>query len=208
MFNMRLKELRKSAGLSQKALADMLFVSQAAVAKWELDKSTPTPEMLVKIAEVFNVTTDYLLGTETQKTPALTAKDERDIARELEKTLNRLDDADGALMFDGEPLDDEARELLRASLENQIRMAKIIAKQKYTPKNTGSRTTRTKDREMQCTSNWPPSKLRSAAGEILLMSQSSLALLSSTNRWAQSADITAKISGRNLSISTVICQNI
>ena len=130
MFNMRLKELRKSAGLSQKALADMLFVSQAAVAKWELDKSTPTPEMLVKIAEVFNVTTDYLLGTETQKTPALTAKDERD----MEKTLNRLDDADGALMFDGEPLDDETRELLRASLENQIRMAKIIAKQKYTPK--------------------------------------------------------------------------
>lgn len=135
MFNTRLKELRKNAGLSQKALADMLFVSQAAVAKWELDKSTPTPEMLVKIAEVFNVTTDYLLGTEAQiKTPILTKKDERDIAHELEKTLSRLDDADGALMFDGEPLDDETRELLRVSLENQIRMAKIIAKQKYTPK--------------------------------------------------------------------------
>ncbi len=76
-----------------------------------------------------------LLGEEQkEKAPILTAKDERDIARELENTLNLLGSADNPLMFDGEPLDDETRELLRASLENQIRMAKVIAKQKYTPK--------------------------------------------------------------------------
>ena len=38
------------------------------------------------------------------------------------------------LMFDGEPLDDDTRELLRASLQNQLEMAKRLAKQKYTPK--------------------------------------------------------------------------
>ena len=37
-------------------------------------------------------------------------------------------------MFDGEPLDDETRELLIASLERTIRQAKILAKEKYTPK--------------------------------------------------------------------------
>lgn len=66
MFNIRLKNLRKQANMSQKALADMLFVSQAAVAKWELDKTTPTPEMLVKIAKVFDVPVDFLLGYDSQ----------------------------------------------------------------------------------------------------------------------------------------------
>ena len=37
-------------------------------------------------------------------------------------------------MFSGEPLDDNTRELLKASLENSITIAKINAKQKFTPK--------------------------------------------------------------------------
>lgn len=130
-----LKELRKNKKITQAKLAEVLGVSRSTISMWEIDESQPDNATLVKIAKFFDVTVDYLLGTDAKtQTPALTAKDERDIARELEETLNRLDDADGALMFDGEPLDDETRELLRASLENQIRMAKIIAKQKYTPK--------------------------------------------------------------------------
>lgn len=130
----RLRQLRTNKKLTQKDVAEFLGVDRTTYVKYETGASEPNFETLQRLATFFGVSTDYLLGTETQKTPALTAKDERDIARELEKTLNRLDDADGALMFDGEPLDDETRELLRASLENQIRMAKIIAKQKYTPK--------------------------------------------------------------------------
>ena len=43
---------------------------------------------------------------------------------------------DEALMFDGEPveMDKETKELLKASLENSIRLAKTLAKKKYTPK--------------------------------------------------------------------------
>ena len=130
----RLRQLRTNKKLTQKNVAEFLGVDRTTYVKYETGASEPNFETLQRLATFFGVSTDYLLGTETQKTPALTAKDERDIARELEKTLNRLDDADGALMFDGEPLDDETRELLRASLENQIRMAKIISKQKYTPK--------------------------------------------------------------------------
>lgn len=62
----------------------------------------------------------------------LNKRDENDIAKRLENTLADLD-ADGALMFSGEPLDDMTRELLKASLENSIRIAKINAKQKFTP---------------------------------------------------------------------------
>lgn len=71
MFAETLKMLRNAAHLSQKALADRLFVSQQTVAKWELDKSTPNPEMLIKIAEVFDVTVDHLVGkSPIKKAPA------------------------------------------------------------------------------------------------------------------------------------------
>lgn len=63
-FDLRLKELRNERGLSQKALADLVFVSQQTVAKWETAKSTPNPEMLIKLSEVFNVPAGYLIGAD------------------------------------------------------------------------------------------------------------------------------------------------
>lgn len=62
MFSDRLKELRNVHNVSQKKLADALFVSQQSIAKWELDKSSPNPDMIVKIADFFNCSTDFLLG--------------------------------------------------------------------------------------------------------------------------------------------------
>ena len=54
-FENRLKELRNKKGLSQKALAELLFVSQQTVAKWETAKSTPNPETLAKLGDIFDV---------------------------------------------------------------------------------------------------------------------------------------------------------
>lgn len=66
--------------------------------------------------------------------PELTSKNEKDIEKALKGTLEQLDSQDG-LMFDGEALDLETRELLKLSLENAIRTAKITAKKKFTPKS-------------------------------------------------------------------------
>ena len=64
----------------------------------------------------------------------LNDRDRRDIAKRLKETLDDLvNDKDG-LMFDGEPLDDETKELLRISLQNQLEMTKLMAKKKYTAK--------------------------------------------------------------------------
>lgn len=62
MFSERLKILRTQTNMSQKELAEHLFVSQQSVAKWETDKSTPNPDMIARIAELFGVSSDYLLG--------------------------------------------------------------------------------------------------------------------------------------------------
>lgn len=59
-----IKELRKEKGLTQTALADLLFVSQDTISLWELDKSLPDVENVVKMTKVFKVSADYLLGLE------------------------------------------------------------------------------------------------------------------------------------------------
>ena len=64
MFSERLKALRKECGISQRALAQRLGVSQQAVATWEAARSTPGPNALATIADVLGVSSDYLLGRE------------------------------------------------------------------------------------------------------------------------------------------------
>lgn len=67
MLNERLKELRKTAKLSQRSLAETLNVSQQTVGKWETGGATPNPETLAAIADIFHISVDYLIGrTENQ----------------------------------------------------------------------------------------------------------------------------------------------
>jgi len=63
---------------------------------------------------------------------ALTLKEERDIAHDLEKMLSDLE-SDNPMAFHGEPMDDEDKELLRISLESSMRLAKQMAKRKFNP---------------------------------------------------------------------------
>lgn len=101
----------------------------------QLRKGVFPDDRLVEIAVYLGVTTDYLLGTEKETAPApFTRRDERDIEKRLEAMLGDLEGPADGLMFSGEPLDDETRELLRISLRNQLEISKRIAKQKYTPK--------------------------------------------------------------------------
>lgn len=62
MFSEQLKNLRKQNKTSQRELADRLCVSQQTVAKWETGGATPNPETITRICDIFNVSSDYLLG--------------------------------------------------------------------------------------------------------------------------------------------------
>ena len=62
VFAQRLKELRKQNGLSQASLAQQLGMTQQAVGKWERGTATPDPQTIAKLAEIFNVPSDVLLG--------------------------------------------------------------------------------------------------------------------------------------------------
>lgn len=64
MFTDRLKSVRAKSGLSQKEVAERLFISQQAYAKYETGSSSPNPETLSNIAKLFGVSVDYLVGNE------------------------------------------------------------------------------------------------------------------------------------------------
>ena len=59
-----IRDLRKEKSLSQTELAKLLFTSQDTVSLWELDKSLPDIKTLIKMTEIFNVTSDYILDIE------------------------------------------------------------------------------------------------------------------------------------------------
>lgn len=85
-FGQRLAELRKSKGLSQKALAQELHVSQSTISCYELDRKSPPPGTLVRLANFFGVSTDYLLGNSDIPRPA---EDQTEMAQFLAR-LQRL----------------------------------------------------------------------------------------------------------------------
>lgn len=64
IFAKRFAALRKSKGLSQKAIADKLGITDRAVSKWETGRGTPKFNHIPVLASLFNVTIDYLFGCE------------------------------------------------------------------------------------------------------------------------------------------------
>lgn len=140
-FPKRLRSLRLSHKLTQEELGKKINVTKVSVSGYENGNRVPDMETLQKIAEVFDVQVDYLLGRTDDPSPpkkskpyyALTEKDERDIARDLERMMSDLE-SNEAMAFYGEPMDEETRELIRLSLEHSMRLAKEMAKKKFTPK--------------------------------------------------------------------------
>ena len=131
-----LRILRKNKGLSMKELGEIIGVAESTISQYETGKREPDFETLLKLGEFFNVSVDYLLrgdNPKNNKTPALTKKDERDIAKTLANLKETLENEEG-LMFDGDPMSDEAKESILAAMELGLQAAKLKNKEKYTPK--------------------------------------------------------------------------
>lgn len=131
------KNLRYYLELNEKNQMDLvhdLGIGQSTISSWCTSAKLPRMNKIQMLADYFGIEKSDLLEEKSNSSTTLNKRDERDIAKRLETALEDLDNSQEALMFSGEPLDDETRELLKASLENSIRIAKINAKQKFTPK--------------------------------------------------------------------------
>lgn len=67
-FGENFKKLRKSRNITQKELGAKIGLSKAVVSKYENGMGYPTYDVLIRIAQYFGVTTDYLLGVACGKT--------------------------------------------------------------------------------------------------------------------------------------------
>lgn len=67
-FSEIIKELRLSKNLTQSQLAERMWVKKSIISAYECDSRAPSLDMLIKYAKEFHVSTDYLLGIESNKT--------------------------------------------------------------------------------------------------------------------------------------------
>lgn len=128
----RVKLLADKQKLSIVELEERLGFSRNSLYAWK--RNNPSSDKLQKVADYFNVSTDYLLGrTEKQHYYDLSKKDELDIAEEAERMLAGLE-TDSEVNYYGEPLDYEDRDKLRDALELALTLTRVKAKKKFTPK--------------------------------------------------------------------------
>lgn len=141
-FGEYIVRLRQSKGYSQRKLAQLTGLSNTTISRIESGiTEKPDAETIKILAQSLDVDEEYMFmaagyieKNEPSKPdmPRFTPKEERDIAKRLEKMREDLLQQQG-LMFYGEPVSEEAVESILAALEFGIRQAKIINK-KYTPK--------------------------------------------------------------------------
>ncbi len=78
-FSENIKKLRQQQHMTQKELAERIGISKAMISAYETEMRYPSYDVLIKLATIFNVTTDFLLGLEKQNTVDITDLDEEEI---------------------------------------------------------------------------------------------------------------------------------
>ena len=131
------EQLLQKHNITAYKVAKEAGVTQTALSNWKSGRSTPTTKTLKKIADYFGVTVDYLMtGKEEQKekTVELTARDERDIAKDLNSIMEKLRNGeDGPASFEGTDIPEDDQELFAGQIELMLRRLKAINKEKYNP---------------------------------------------------------------------------
>lgn len=130
----RIKTLRNQLGMSQVEFADKINVSKQTLYKYENNIITNIPsDKIEAAAAIGNVTPAFLMGWEKEKTE-LSARDKRDIAKDLDRIMTEIKNGDdGPLYYNGTEIDDASINLLENAIEFALTQAKKENKVKYNP---------------------------------------------------------------------------
>ena len=139
MFFDSLKVACAQQGTSPTSLLKKLGMNTSSVTSWK-NGVIPSLKTVYQLAEALGIDPAQLLegsgetqGGDTKKTPVLTEKDKRDVARDVTRIMDSLENS-GELMFDGVPMSDEARAAMAAAMRIGLEEAKRRNKETYTPK--------------------------------------------------------------------------
>lgn len=114
MFAKRLIDLRENKNIFQKDLANILNVEQATVSQWENGKRIPDSETLIKIANYFNVTVDFLIGND--KKGITTFKEQEMKEKEV---LKKLLVNNGYMKEDEDLSNEELNKIMKFIIQNK-----------------------------------------------------------------------------------------
>lgn len=131
----RIATLRKEIGMNQVELAKYLKLSQQTISKYENGKADPDRDTLIKLSELFKVSTDYIIGNSDKRDHSeLTRKDEKNIAKTLDMLKDQItNNQAGELNYNGIEVTDDDADLLLDAMEIALRRIKKKNKEKYTP---------------------------------------------------------------------------
>ncbi len=131
------EQLLQKHGVTPYKVAKEAGVTQTALSNWKSGRSTPSSKTLQKVADYFGVTVDYLMTGRVdakEKAPELTARDERDIAKDLDRIMGEIQKGDdGPLYYNGIEIDNASVNLLQNAIEYALRETKKENKVKYNP---------------------------------------------------------------------------
>ena len=128
----KVKEICKKRKIAISRLEKDLGYSNGYIG--QLRKGAFPSDRLAQIADYLGVSIDSLMSSELDQPIGLTAKDERDIKKDLDSIMNKISTkADGPASYDGEELSPESLELFRGELEIALKRLKLINKEKYNP---------------------------------------------------------------------------
>ena len=130
------EQLLQKHGVSTYRVSKDTGIAQSVFSSWKNGISTPKQDKMKKIADYFGVTVDYLMTGKDEKPPEpqLTPRDKRDIAKDLESIMEKLNNQeDGPASFDGQDIPEDDRELFATQLEAMLVRLKKINKDLYNP---------------------------------------------------------------------------
>ena len=131
----QIRDIAKSKGYSVNRLEKELGFARSSINKF--NKNIPSVDKLQQIADFLGVTVDYLMTGETpeeKKDVTLTRRDERDIAKDLDRIMGEIKKGDnGPLYYNGVEISDASVGLLQNAIEYALRETKKENKVKYNP---------------------------------------------------------------------------
>lgn len=131
------EQLLQKYGVTAYKVSKETGITQSTLSDWKRGRSTPKTENMKKIADYFGVTVEYLMTGKNEpkeKAPELTARDERDIAKDLDRIMGEIQKGnDGPLYYNGIEIDNASLSLLQNAIEYALRETKKENKVKYNP---------------------------------------------------------------------------
>ncbi|RBS17164.1 hypothetical protein EA94_01198 [Enterococcus faecalis] len=119
-FGQILRQLRKQRKLTQKELADIIFVEQTTISGYENGKIQPTAKVIIELADYFDVSTNYLLGQPK--------KNKNQLEQIIDSTIDELKNEDTLLFMKNGEFDENTARLLKAAIKNGIKTVDDMTK--------------------------------------------------------------------------------